>query len=223
MLVPLVGLGIIQVCMIPLLIANLAPLLGALLFGWGVADVLVAYWLETVVVGVVTLLRILSARGPDRNGKPASLGTSLSLAPFFVIHYGLFTFVHGVFVAIIVSTGGDATRLGTDGLLGMLPDTVHVAGFALAGLALAHGLDFVKTDLIDGARLRTTPAEAMFQPYTRIVVQHVMVMVGGAGFLFSGLSGSVPAILAVVAKTVVEAVMVTRTRPAVPPPLPKVD
>ena len=50
------------------------------------------------------------------NGRPASAMTRSSLVPFFVMHYGIFWFVHGVFVLTLplfmgVTPGVDAGPL----------------------------------------------------------------------------------------------------------------
>lgn len=76
--------------MIPLLIANLAPVLGALFLGWGVGEVLITYWLETLVIGLFTLPRIaLAGSGPA--GQPArrSRLARIPLMLFFTVHYGI--------------------------------------------------------------------------------------------------------------------------------------
>ncbi len=42
---------------------NLIPLAGVLWFGWDLFSILVLYWLESGVVGVVNVLRIARAQG----------------------------------------------------------------------------------------------------------------------------------------------------------------
>ncbi|MGE5760082.1 MAG: DUF6498-containing protein, partial [Gemmatimonadota bacterium] len=77
-----------------LLAANVAPLIGVLAHHWTVFAVVLLYWCENVVVGVFNVLRMLVAQPQVAL---AQAGKVL-LIPFFCVHYGTFTFVHGVFV-----------------------------------------------------------------------------------------------------------------------------
>ena len=77
-----------------LLLANAVPLLGVVFSHWTVFSVVLLYWCENVVVGAFNVLRMLCAQ--PRNA-PLWAG-KLFLIPFFMVHYGMFTFVHGIFV-----------------------------------------------------------------------------------------------------------------------------
>jgi len=74
----------------------LLPLVGLLWWGWDWRPVVLLYWLENVTVGGVTFIalrRRAAAGGEGPGGFPA---------PFFLMHYGIFTFVHGVFVIVLI-------------------------------------------------------------------------------------------------------------------------
>jgi hypothetical protein len=97
---------------VALVAANVIPLVGVLFFGWNVWNVLVVYWLENGIVGVFNVLKMSRAAGPagddgaTLNGRPLIGDESRALIPFFILHYGLFWFVHGVFVlALPLVTG----------------------------------------------------------------------------------------------------------------------
>ena len=94
-----------------LVLANLLPVFGVLLLGWDVAAILVLYWIENGIVGALNVPKILLARGPLSVAMPslaqvegAALNVSLPratplvLAPFFLVHYGMFWLGHGIFV-----------------------------------------------------------------------------------------------------------------------------
>ncbi|MEJ6582386.1 MAG: DUF6498-containing protein [Akkermansiaceae bacterium] len=75
------------------IVANVIPLWGVFFRGWDVSNILHLYWVENVVVGVVTLLKILS------NGeKSASFPAKVFLGGFFTVPYGFFCFGHARFV-----------------------------------------------------------------------------------------------------------------------------
>ncbi|MGI9247995.1 MAG: DUF6498-containing protein, partial [Woeseiaceae bacterium] len=51
---------------IALVLANLVPLAGVLLFDWQVFDVLMLYWAENVIIGVINVLRMGVCRGGEK-------------------------------------------------------------------------------------------------------------------------------------------------------------
>jgi len=123
-----------------LLFANSIPLAGVLLWQWSVSSVVILYWFENVVIGVVNVLRMafaspanldLLALAKKRTGgdeaKLAEIEQALGrvntpavrsalklfVIPFFIVHYFGFCAGHGVFV---FSMFGDA-----DGYFGDSP------------------------------------------------------------------------------------------------------
>jgi hypothetical protein len=46
-----------------LVVANLVPLLGAVLLGWNVGAIVVLYWFESVIVGILNVPKIALAKG----------------------------------------------------------------------------------------------------------------------------------------------------------------
>lgn len=70
------------------------PLVGLFVWGWDWRPIVLLYWLENITIGGVTFLTLVKqARAGDPGGMPAW---------FFFIHYGMFTFVHGVFVIVMI-------------------------------------------------------------------------------------------------------------------------
>src|SRR5512142_1860469 len=80
-----------------LVAANLLPDLGVLVLGWDIRSALVLFWSENVGTGLFTVLRIALAKG--------ELPMKIFLIPFFLFHFGMFTAVHGIFVAFLVAGG----------------------------------------------------------------------------------------------------------------------
>ena len=50
---------------VALVVANLIPLIGVLFFGWSVWNILVIYWLENGIVGVINVLKMSVATGDE--------------------------------------------------------------------------------------------------------------------------------------------------------------
>lgn len=165
----------------PLLTAiglNLVPVIGVLCWGWSAFALIFLYWLENLVIGVRTLLSMVTT-GVVNNG-PAGLAAGAGLGAFFTIHYGLFCFVHGMFVVLMF--GG--STLGENVSLDMFAVTRQV--FA-ANPDLAIGLipivawqvvQFVLF-LVRGEVRNTNILSLMAEPYPRIVIVHVTIIFGG--------------------------------------------
>ncbi len=54
-----------------LVLANLVPVIGVLFLGWDVATILVLYWIENGIVGLLNIPKILLARGALNVAIPA--------------------------------------------------------------------------------------------------------------------------------------------------------
>lgn len=150
---------------------DLVPILAIILFQWGPTPLVALYWLENLVIGVYTILR-LAGSGLTGLG---NLLLALFMIPFFTLHYGMFCFVHGIFIR---SFSGDK---GGDGIL----DVVNWALGSGAGMVwfvaviAASNMVFYLVDFIGKGELRrTSPAAEMFAPYGRIVTLHVAIILG---------------------------------------------
>ena len=163
-----------------LLLANLVPLIGVLFFGWSVFSVIFLFWLENVVVGFFNVLKLICVGG--RGAHVAQHIIKIFLVPFFCFHYGIFTFVHGVFVFALFGAGQFASQNGFADFQ-QFRDFVanqHL-GWAMLALVLSHGFSFVWNFILRGEYLATNVAVLMAQPYGRVVVLHVAII--GSGFL----------------------------------------
>jgi len=179
---------------IVLLAANLVPLYGVLALGWEVFPLLLLFWIENVVVGVLNVARMLCVDPRD----PASWAAKLFIVPFFCFHYGMFTAVHGVFVFSLFGGQGVARVRGLD-VLGPAMDAVREYGLEIAVLALAasHLFSFLWNYLGRGEFRRVSLRTLMARPYGRVVVLHLAIL--GGGFAASALGSPVWALMLLVA------------------------
>lgn len=171
-----------------ILLLNLIPVGGVLWLGWDAGQILVLYWIENVVVGLLAVVRILTARGRSAAPQDEKAWGRARLGCFFVMHYGLFTLVHGVFTLVLAAElmgGGGALWRGAFG-----HEAFHWAVLTMAGLQLAM---MVRDWWMSGLWRRSSPAEEMFRPYGRVVVLHVSVLAIAWGL--SALSAPVWAVL----------------------------
>lgn len=184
--------------------ANLFPLGMAAGGDWGVREILPLYWFESAIIGFFNIIKILmaggpltgSADGPLRKLKEQRFGNlaagafsslmffgRLFLAAFFTFHFGMFMLVHGVFLFGLVLGGFKA---GGDGLgFNFLPALLGVK-WAVLALFLSHGASFFLNFVGGGEFRRTSAAECMARPYSRVVVMHLTIIIGAfASAMFS--------------------------------------
>jgi len=184
--------------LIPLILLNALPIYGVLEWGWKSFDLIFLYWLENVIIGAFTVLRMLV--------RPYShilmLIPSLFLAGFFTIHYGAFTGGHGIFV---FSLFGDNDVMLSGGFSGayhnILPTLQqnHLM-YAAFGLLLLHAFDWLR-DTAERGLGSDSLHQLMTAPYRRIVVLHVAII--GSGFALALLGEPIAGLLLlVVIKTI---------------------
>ncbi len=165
---------------------------------WTVFSVVLLYWCENVIVGGFNVLRMACA-------SPKSLAADavkLFLIPLFIVHYGMFTFVHGIFVLVLF---GPAKDLGGFPGPAVFAAAVRGAGvgFAVLVIALSHGFSFVHNYLMGGEYRTASPQQLMGQPYARVVVLHIAILAGG--FLAQAMGAPTAALLIlVVLKTTID-------------------
>lgn len=182
-----------------LIAANVFPLIGVFLFGWEVFPLLLLFWCENVIVGIFNALKMLFSSPDNAMGWAAKL----FVIPFFCFHYGMFTFIHGVFV---VGLFGGYFRAGSpfpgpDVLLGLVQKN-HLT-WAVVGLFVSHAVSFVHNYLGRGEYRRADFKILMAQPYGRIVLLHLTIL--GGGFLMMALkSPSIGLALLVVLKIILD-------------------
>ena len=163
-------LALISLCV------DLLPFFAIFAFGWGATPLVALYWLENLVIGVVTLARMLGAFLANMTAN----AMALFLGPFFVVHYGLFCYGHGVFLQSFASENGFGQ--GADETLGnlinwALASGLHMPIFVLAIIlinALFYAVDFIGK----GEVKRVNVTAEMFAPYGRIVTLHVAIILG---------------------------------------------
>jgi Family of unknown function (DUF6498) len=124
-----------------------------------------------------------------------------ALAAFFCVHYGMFWFVHGVFIyALPLFLGG----AGTCGVLpegppigldpGFVPQCGNAFGtiswpsvwIAAGALFLSHGASFLFNYIGRGESLTASPGGQMAAPYARVVILHLTIILGAFVVAFLG-------------------------------------
>lgn len=192
-----------------IIIGNLIPVAGVLFLGWSAGQILVLYWIETVVVGLLTLPRILTAQGPI-NERAVFSGTSIPyrvlIAAFFVVHFGAFCAMQGFFAAMLTTmaesgfTGGEVEGPSLV-IRALLADwNVRIAAVGVAAVQLFL---FWREWVASGLWRRSEPAIEMGRPYGRIFVMQFAVIFGAWAMLSMNLPAGMVLILCA-GKTLIE-------------------
>lgn len=165
--------------LIGVLAVNLIPVFGVVFWGWSAGLLMLAYWLENVVIGVFNGARIVASAAASG---AAGLASLIVLLPFYTVHYGMFCAVHGVFVFAMFGQG-------LENVAGV-PDPFNMPAFAKslfaaeptlwASLATMVGWQIVLFAIYLYRReyRDTDPMSQMMAPYGRIVVLHMTIIFG---------------------------------------------
>jgi hypothetical protein len=168
------------------LVVDLFPIYGVLAFGWNAVPLVLLYWMENIIAGVMTLPRLIMS---GASFGATGIFAGLVMSVFFVFHYGLFCAVHGTFLMAFVSFGNGS--LADSGPIMMdipamflfgMQSGLHVEYFVYAIIAFQI-LVFFWEFVIKGEWKDTNPMAEMFAPYSRIIVLHFAIF-AGAGALF---------------------------------------
>ena len=174
-----------KLSLISLLVANMLPIIFAVVFGWEVGGVVVFYWIENLIIGFWAIWRIVLASGGLM--PVVQHGGKLFLVPFFIVHYYGFCMGHGIFIAVIFSgviNGGSSLD---DNPLRYFQEMFSDFGsleswsvaIAVTGLFVSHGFSFMRHYVNNGQYRQTQSMFEMFRPYGRIVLLHVCIIFGG--------------------------------------------
>jgi hypothetical protein len=172
--------GSARLSLVVLVAANAVVLWGVIAHQWDVFPILLLFWLENVIVGVLFVARLLAARAGDA----ATWVMKLFLVPFFCVHYGMFTLVHGIFVVALFG-GAEHGHLadGVDfaGMPGMALQLMTSLGLWIPVIALAasHAFSFVWNFIVQGEYREAQPKALMTRPYGRVIALHVTIIAGG--------------------------------------------
>jgi len=174
---------------ITLLAANTIPLFGVLFLGWNAFYIIILYWTENIIIGFYNILKMVFAAVPH---PVAHLG-KLFLIPFFIVHYGGFTAIHGFFVLALFHNDGQGPPMGGMNwpcflvfvqmlfnvikyMYSVIPPQVR---FAVLALFISHGVSFVQNYLIKREYTTAKPDKLMGSPYGRVIVMHITILAGG--------------------------------------------
>lgn len=193
-----------------LILANLVPFIGVVFYNWTVESVLLTYWCESGIIGFFVLLKMLvSGIGRVKEWGIAALPITVVCMAFFFVHYSGFMIAHVAFLLSMINGEDVATKI-----LEHFPRInleVLYAGLIAGGasvltvfaLFVSHGISFAVNFIGKKEYEHTVPMILLFSPYKRIVLMHIIVILGAVLMLAYGLPMYLLGIF-ILAKTIVD-------------------
>lgn len=182
-----------DISIISLILGNIVPLFGVLFLDWSPFLVVFSYWSENIVIGFYNVLKMRQASLPMPSDSPPIMvnipwwkgprytRSKRAFILSFIAIYGIFTLVHG---GIIWSIFDSQTLSVVSVLAVMFP------------LFVGHGISYLRNFIGKGEYLKVTPAFFMLQPFQRVILMHVTVLVGG--FVAEVFSSALPMLVVLV-------------------------
>lgn len=178
-----------------LIAANLVPVYGVLFLGWSAKEVFIVYCLETIIIGFFTLLK-LAITGVIKKNDVWQYQGSVTKKPFwvfmlfFLVHYGMFVAIQmSLFFAVSgIGKSNDITLLN---FINKWPQLITQETYIMLGVFIvSYAFKNITEFILSGEYRTASLAYLMFQPYGRIFIQQVTVLLGsiflgfGAGKIF---------------------------------------
>lgn len=173
-----------------IIISNLVPVFGVWFLGWNAIEVFTVYAMETLIVGILTVLKLLICtlyKGKDSwqsNGRITQT-SGLVFILFFIVHFGIFAAVQTTIfsqVARITPPHSGAMHFFFHWWEYISPDMAWMLGGFL--------VSYLARDMVPFLQRRDYQSRSMmlimFQPYGRILIQQFTVILGSM-FLNFGL------------------------------------
>ncbi|HMC98958.1 MAG TPA: DUF6498-containing protein [Ferruginibacter sp.] len=166
-----------------LILINLFPVIGVWFLGWDAMRIFLVYAVETIIIGVFTVLKMaivtIFVKPTDywQSGGQRKLTSGWFFIFFFMLHYGIFVFVQTqIFFGVSDVIKSTSTWGNYAAIPGALGEDGRLLLFVLIGYHVVQTyLSFIRT-----GEYRSIPMfKLMFQPYSRIIVQQFVVILGG--------------------------------------------
>lgn len=142
-----------------LIVVNLCALFAVRIFEWNLFTLVMLYWTENIVVGILALPKMVMAKKKGALGK--SLGYQII---FYIAHYSTFIVMH-LAAMIYLLFPADAIQI-----------TGSISFPALAFLiALSHGLSFKQNFLDNKESQNASALKLSVMPYRRVIPAHILL------------------------------------------------
>ncbi len=157
-----------------------------MLAGWEIGDIMLLFWLESAIIALFNILKMFRIAGP----------VAVFYSIFFIGHFGAFMAVHLMFIF--------ALSIENEGVSASIPEVLAIfksTWLTAVALLVSHGFSYKENFIHRQEYLRLTIRDQMHKPYSRIMIMHVTLIIGG--FLVLALDSRLLALLLLIALKVI--------------------
>lgn len=176
--------------------SNIISIFMAVYQQWPMGQILWVYWGQSVVIGVINVIRMLSLKEfstqnfrMNDQSVPETSAAKKQIATFFAFHFGFFHFVYAIFLWQELPL----INLPTEELLFLL--------MLVFGFIGSHGYSYRYNLSHDFKHKKPNIGTLMFYPYLRIIPMHLVIIFGAM------LQSTASIVLFMVLKTLADAGM----------------
>jgi hypothetical protein len=165
-----------------LVVANLVPLVGAVLLGWNVGAIVVLYWFESVIVGILNVPKMALAKGGLATSGASTATSTIVNKVVAIPFYGVFLLLSGVAALYLATAAGGSqpqTNFSPRAYFALLDLPVTGLILAAVGLLVSHLVSF-NDFLIDREYAGIDPTVQMFAPYPRVAILLAAALASGS-------------------------------------------
>lgn len=158
-------------------LANLLPILGFVFSDWNLYELMTLYWVENVIIGVFTVLKMLNVD----NDSVADDRKILTAVPPFMVYF-LLCFLQVILIQVIFQKflpplSPEETWLeGWHRMVGFFSFAFVQLKWVVLAMALSHGFSYVYDYNLGGERYRTSLKKLWYLPGSRLIVIMVIIM-----------------------------------------------
>lgn len=170
-------------------VVNVIPLYGVQVLGWSAFFIIFTYWLENFVIGFYTILKMRRHGGKlgihqnsilETGGVPDREWSNFFTIVFFIIHFGGFILVHGVFIFTLFHQSGELLPL--------------PALLMFVSLMISHGVSYFVNFVGKEEFKIVTLNQLLRSPYARIVPLHLTIVLAAYFFILGQSNPSIYAL-----------------------------
>ncbi|MFA6524922.1 MAG: DUF6498-containing protein [Patescibacteria group bacterium] len=197
-----------------LLSVNFIPIIGVMFFDWNLFSIMFLYWLENLVIGIYSLLKIKKTYyyliSKQKNLSVASrVLATWGQVMSFVFNYGLYTIVHGVFVIAMfgmsTATSPTIVNLGPVKISDIIWPEISILGILLSFIMLiiSHGFSYYNNFIAQEEYKYYTINYLSKSSFERVIALHFIIVISGFIILAMGYS-KLTIVILIIIKTLID-------------------
>lgn len=171
------------------IVANILPIIGVIFWGWKPLDAFIIYALETFIIGIMTVIKLLvtavyQSRDVPENNRKKGIIAGLFMVAFFIFHYGMFAVIQtSIFTSVSGLTKGSHGPLYF--FLNWYKFVTPETAYALCMFVVSYAVTYLVPFVYNQEYKTQGMIQMMIQPYGRIFVQQFTVIIGSIFLMFN--------------------------------------